>query len=217
MFINWKVENLEMLELQKCLVPVPSEDLFANGNIRSPQVITGLIREALTCLEEYFAATDTDPARAAAVKTKLQEITDLNAELHVADLRRRTGERANGIADETCEDRPPNKFNCQRFTLPAVDVGGVQYGEETYWVPADTSEIGQLMRTLLTDMRTHRDPFGHIEIGTLKDLNKSIKNQEDEEEMGDESELQNMNSVDKKCFRVTQSNQKAYLSELIST
>lgn len=63
----------------------------------------------------------------------------------------------------TDEGRIANALNTEPFTLPATDFNGAEH----YLLPPADSEIGQLMRTLLVDMRSRRDPRNKI---TLKEM-----------------------------------------------
>lgn len=128
-------------------------------------------RKITLSVVNHISSTSSDAERAAHAKAisdreeaivalngHLKQITNLNADAHVAVLRDEIGRM-----QPTGEVRIANALNTEPFILPATEV----HGAEQYLLPPADSEIGELMRTLLVDMRIRRDPQNKI---TLKEM-----------------------------------------------
>lgn len=99
-----------------------------------------------------------------ALKANLAELTNLNADTHTSALRdQMISEKFTQVTDVNSSNA--HSLNTVPFVIPAVEgVGGV----EQYLLPPEDSEIGEVMRKLLMDMRNQRNPRNKITLKQMK-------------------------------------------------
>jgi predicted nuclease with TOPRIM domain len=129
-------------------------------------------------------------------RTILDELTNLNADVHISLLKEKWSHVEDDI-DINEDERISNSFNCTDFVLEENMNEIRPLERETYRLPDADSEIGMVMRNVLTRMREKRDPSNMV---TMKELRTQTV----------------PNDRDSSCIKVAHEREAEYLHELIA-